>query len=122
MTTDGGWINTLFAAIDAQDAAGFASFLHPQARFYFGNAPAVVGREAIQDSVARFFAALAGLSHKVETTWHNGNSVACCGEVTYRRHDGSSLTVPFADVFYLADEQICEYRIYMDVSPLFSGD
>ena len=53
-------------------------------------------------------------------TWIAPPWVACEGEVTYLRHDGSAVTVPFADVFELRGTLISIYRIYIDNSPLFS--
>jgi hypothetical protein len=40
--------------------------------------------------------------------------------VTYTRLDGSTLTVPFANVFVLKGAEIQSYRIYIDNSPLFA--
>jgi len=41
--------------------------------------------------------------------------------VTYTRHDGSVLTVPFANVFEMRGDKIAAYRIYVDNSLLFGG-
>ena len=40
------------------------------------------------------------------------------GQVTYTRHDGSQLSVPFANIFKLRDNLIEEYRIFGDFSAL----
>ena len=41
------------------------------------------------------------------------------GTVTYTRDDGGSTTLPFCNVFHLADDgRIREYRIYIDPTPL----
>jgi limonene-1,2-epoxide hydrolase len=40
--------------------------------------------------------------------------------VTYTRHDGSLISVPFANVFELRGDKITAYRIYIDNSSLFS--
>jgi limonene-1,2-epoxide hydrolase len=41
--------------------------------------------------------------------------------VTYTRHNGSSLSVPFANVFELKGDKIASYRIYIDNSALFAA-
>jgi hypothetical protein len=41
--------------------------------------------------------------------------------VTYTRHDGSILTVPFADVFLMAGDKVRDYRVYMDASALYAN-
>jgi hypothetical protein len=41
------------------------------------------------------------------------------GEVTYIRPDGTTVTVPFANIFELRGTLIAVYRIFIDNSPLF---
>lgn len=114
-------LDDLFSAIDAQDAERFAGFLTPGARFRFGSAPVVTGREAIRGAVEEFFGSIAGLEHAVDKVMRNGSTLVCVGEVTYRRHDGSRVTLPFADSFELLDGAIDDYRIYMDIAPLYAA-
>lgn len=111
----------LFAAIDANDATAFVGFLTDDAVFRFGSAPAVNGREAIQAAVDGFFATIAGCSHSVTKTLGSGSTLVCEGEVTYQRHDGTDITLPFTDVLEYEGELISQYKIYMDVGPLYAG-
>jgi len=115
-----GWAR-LFAAIDARDADAFAAFLTEDGEFRFGNAPPVVGRPAIRAAVAGFFAAIGGCRHRLIMSWTGHGSTVCEGEVTYTRLDGSTVTVPFVNVFELRSGRIRSYRIYIDNGPLFSG-
>lgn len=116
------WIRSLFASIDRRDAEAFGTFVTPDAQFRFGNAPAVHGRDAIVAAVGGFFEAIAGLRHDIDLTIRSDDHVVCRGTVTYTRHDGSQVTLPFADVFAVVGEQIADYRIYMDLAPLWAGD
>jgi ketosteroid isomerase-like protein len=111
----------LFAAIDGRDAQAFAGFLAADGEFRFGNAPPVVGRDAVRDAVAGFFGAIGGCRHRLLRAWQTEGSVACEGEVTYTRHDGSQVTLPFANVFVLRGGEIASYRIYIDNAPLFAA-
>lgn len=111
----------LFAAIDARDADAFAAFLTEDAEFRFGNAPPVVGRPAIAAYCAAFFAGLGGLTHRLESIWEVPEGVVCHGVVSYRRRDGSELTVPFANVLYLASDRVRRYLIFVDNGALFQG-
>ncbi|MHA7815978.1 MAG: nuclear transport factor 2 family protein [Pseudohaliea sp.] len=110
----------LFAAIDARDARAFAAFLTDDAEFQFGNAPPVTGREAIEAYVGTFFEALGGVSHHVEALWDSEDRLTCHGEVRYERRDGSTLTVPFANVLYLAEGRVSRYLVFIDNSALFA--
>ncbi|MEQ8514764.1 MAG: nuclear transport factor 2 family protein [Chromatocurvus sp.] len=110
----------LFKAIDARDSIRFAALLHPDAVFQFGNAPAVHGREAIREVVAGFFASIAAVEHGLVEAWQPPGALICHGTVTYTRHDGSTLTVPFANVLGLEAGVVRDYRIYVDISALYA--
>ena len=109
----------LFAAIDAKDGAAFVSYLTEDAIFRFGSAPPVQGRDAIQAAVDGFFGTIAGCSHSISNTLRQDDTLVCEGVVTYRRHDGSEIALPFTDVFEYDGGLIAHYKIYMDVGPLY---
>jgi ketosteroid isomerase-like protein len=113
------WWERVFAVVDAGDADGFVELLTPDAQFRFGNAPVIVGRPAIHAAAAAFFAAITSSRHRLLGTWNGPAGTVCEGEVTYTRHDGSVISVPFANVFELRGEKISAYRIYIDNSSLF---
>lgn len=114
-------LDGLFNAIDARDADRFVSFLTSDATFRFGSAAAVQGREPIAKAVGGFFADIAGLRHSVHTVIAENSTLVCEGDVTYTRHDGSQVTLPFADVFEITDDRIADYKIYMDINPLYAS-
>ena len=113
-------LQDLFAAIDSRDADRFVGFLTGDAVFRFGSAPPVQGRDAVRQAVEGFFGTIAGLSHELRSSLAAGKTVVCEGEVTYTRHDQSTITLPFADVFELEDGLISHYKIYMDIGPLYA--
>ena len=117
---DRAWWGRLLGVIDARDADGFVAFLTPDAEFRFGNAPAVRGREAIRAAVAGFFSVIGGCRHRLIGSWNGPGTAVCEGEVTYTRLDGSTVTIPFVNVFGLEGERVASYRIYIDNAPLFS--
>jgi ketosteroid isomerase-like protein len=110
----------VFAAIDRQDTAAFVGFLTDDAVFRFGSAPPVQGRDAIAAAVGGFFDTIADLAHRIDNSVVQGSSQFIEGEVTYTRRDGSQITLPFADVFEYEGDLIAHYKIYMDISPLYS--
>lgn len=114
-----GWLERLFRSIDEKDVDAFVNFLTPDASFRFGSAPAVQGHTAIREAVGDFFSTIAGCRHELRRTWHDDDSLVCEGTVTYRRHNGSAITLPFADVFVFCDGLIERYSIYADVNPLY---
>ncbi len=115
------WQHDLTKAIDAKDATRFAQFIAPDGVFIFANLPPVHGREAIQAFVAGFFSALKALSHQIDDSFRDGDAVIMRGRVTYTRLDGSTLSVPFCNVFKMRGELIAHYQIYIDNSALFQA-
>ena len=114
-------IGGLFRAIDARDAAAFVGYLTDDAVFRFGSASPVQGRAAVQAAVEGFFGSIAGLSHAIHKTLCDGDTLVCEGVVTYTRHDGSTIAIPFANVFEYAGDLVAEYKIYIDIAPLYAS-
>ena len=110
----------MFAAIDAKDTEAFLGYLTEDAVFRFGSAPPVQGREAIRVAVGGFFQSIAGCSHVVNRTASAGDALICEGEVTYHRHDGTDVTLPFTDVLEYTGDRIRHYKIYIDIAPLYA--
>jgi ketosteroid isomerase-like protein len=114
------WVHNLFAAIDNKDADAFVAFLTEDAVFAFGNAAPVSGRAAIRDVLVGFFGSIRALRHEVTDAWTLPEVAVAIGQVTYTRLDGSSLSVPFADVLKMRRELVSEYLIYVDASRLYA--
>lgn len=113
-------IHALFAAIDARDPAAFSRFIDPDCVFRFGNQPAVSGRAAITEYVTGFFASIQALRHELVELIETPQASICHGFVTYTRHDGSTLRVPFCNVFKPGRAGIGEYLIFADNSTLYT--
>jgi limonene-1,2-epoxide hydrolase len=111
----------LFKSIDRKDTATFLSYITEDATFRFGSAPAVQGHEAIRAAVDGFFGSIAGSQHRILNTLSDDSTQVCEGEVTYTRHDNSELTLPFTNVFEIADDRVSHYKIYIDIAPLYAG-
>ena len=113
-------LRRVFTAIDAMDTPTFVSCLTDDGAFRFGSAPAVHGSNAIAEAVDGFFSTIAGLRHRITRTMADDDALFDEGTVTYTRHDGSEITLPFADVFELDAGRIRDYRIYADIGPLYA--
>ena len=113
------WMEALFAAIDAKDTKTFLTFLSEDAVFRFGNAEPISGRAAIGTAVDAFFASIHSSNHALANAWSAPEASVCHGTVTYRRHDHSYVTVPFANALYIdSDGKINQYLIHIDLAPL----
>ena len=98
----------MFAAIDAKDGAAFVAYLTEDAIFRFGSA------------VEGFFTTIAGCRHTIFQSLRQGDTLVCEGEVAYQRHDGREVILPFTDVLEHSGDLISQYKIYIDISPLYA--
>ena len=114
----GDWLEAIFAAVDGKNVAGFTAFLHPDVRFRFGNMPVVEGLNAVSEFVGGFFASVEAAQHRIDAHWPIDGGIVCHGWVTYTRLDGSSLTVPFSNIFLFNGEAVGTYLIFADLSGL----
>ena len=112
-------IQYLFNAIDNFDTRSFASYLDENAQFRFANIPVVSGKNNIFDFVAGFFQGIKAISHKNLEIWELDKVRFVNGNVTYTRHDNSTLSVDFSNTFKLNGDKIRDYRIFIDNSELF---
>ena len=108
----------LFDDIDSMEPDRFADHLAEDVRFRFGNADPVHGRTAVRDVWALFCQSIDGVTHNVIEQWEQGDAVIVEADVTYRRHDSSTVTVPVVTIYRAKGELIDDYRIFMDVTPL----
>lgn len=113
-------LDELFASIDAMDTASFLTKLTPNAEFRFATEPPVRNRISIGEAVNAFYSTIAGLHHELTNTIADDRTVACEGIVTYTRHDKTTVTLPFVNIFEFDDDLIDAYRIYIDIGPLYA--
>ena len=114
-------IQALFKAIDCKDALTFSDFLSSDVSFRFGNADPILGREPVKAMVQGFFDSIQALQHELVGILRDGQAIIGRGKVTYTRHDGSQLRVPFMNYFGVRNGLIQDYQIYMDASALYSA-
>ena len=110
----------LFADIDSMDPDAFARHLAEDVSFRFGNSDPVIGRDAVRDTWAGFCEGIDGVSHEVIAQWDEAPATIVESTVTYTRKDGSTISLPVVTIYRGEGEEIEDYRIFMDVAPLFA--
>ena len=125
MTSTLRYVADLFDAVDALDAAAFAERFAQDGTFRFGNAPAVVGRKQIEESVAGFFSTIAGLKHEIlgvwSGEWEGGAVTSVETTVTYRRKDTTVTdAIPVTSTLRMRANLIADFRVFADISPVFA--
>jgi ketosteroid isomerase-like protein len=110
----------VFGRGEAFDSEGFASMFSEKPMYQFGNFDPCLTREAIRQSVANFFSAVSALYHDIRNIWEVGDAVFVEMDVMYWRNDGTTLTLPCADIFRFEGDKLVELRIFMDPNPLMT--
>lgn len=103
------------------DERRFGEFFADDARLVFGNADPLIGRGDIVAGIGGFFTTIAGLHHELVNTWTVGSDTIAEISVTYRRCDGEQVTLPAALIYHCnADAKIDDYRIFVDLAPVYT--
>ncbi len=113
-------IDELMKSIDAKDTIAFLSFLTDDCTFTFGNADPVVGKQAIFQAVDNFFNSIASLHHSIIDFCQQSDRIIFHGEVIYKRHNNTELTVKYCNYLYMNGELISSYNIFADISQLYN--
>jgi hypothetical protein len=119
------YVAHLFDAVDSLNATAFAERFAEDGTFRFGNAPAVVGRQQIAESVAGFFSTIGGLQHQIVGVWSGGWEGGAVTSVettvTYRRTDATVTdALPVTSTLRMRGDLIADFRVFADISPVFA--
>ncbi len=110
----------LFDDIDSMEPDRFAAHLSDDVSFRFGNADTVHGRDAVREVWAGFCETVDGVSHAIVEQFESGEAVIAESDVTYTKKDGSTVTVPVVTIYRASGELIDDYRVFIDLAPLFA--
>jgi limonene-1,2-epoxide hydrolase len=110
----------LFGAIDAMDVDGLVAHLADDVRFRFGNGAPVTGHEGVRTAVDGFFATIGGLHHELLAQCSDGNTTFLETAVTYTRLDGAEVTLPVVSVLRFDGRLITDYRVHVDLAPVYA--
>jgi ketosteroid isomerase-like protein len=110
----------LFEDIDSMEPDRFAAHLADDVSFRFGNADAVHGRDAVRDVWAGFCETVDGVRHEIVEQFESGDATIAESNVTYTKKDGAQVTVPVVTIYRSGGELIDDYRVFIDLAPLFA--
>jgi ketosteroid isomerase-like protein len=110
----------IFAAFDAKDVPALSALMTDDVRLRLGNAEVVEGKSAFAEAVHAFYASVAGFRHDVINAWSDRDALIVELEVHYTRLDGGQVTLPCCNVFRLRDGSVADYRVYIDITPVYA--
>lgn len=120
------YIKDYFKSVDAEDAAAIASYFTVDGSFRFGNGPAAVGRQVIEQANVDFFGMIGGLHHDIvgiwQSTYDEGNIIFIELAVTYTRKNGTQTdALPVVSQVRMKGDKMHDFRIFGDITPVFEG-
>jgi limonene-1,2-epoxide hydrolase len=111
----------LFDDIDSMEPDRFAAHLAANVTMRFGNAEPIHGRASAREAWHGFCETVKGVKHELLEQWTVGSATIVEANVTYTRLDDSQITVPVVTIYRESEGAIDDYRIYIDLAPLFAG-
>lgn len=117
------WVHDYFKTVDTLDADAIAAYFTDDGKFRFSNQPPAVGKQAVRDSLAQFFDTIEAMHHEKAGLWlgDDGNSAVWETDVTYTRKDGTQVTLPCASILRSRADKIYDFRMNMDISPVYKN-
>ncbi len=111
-------VREMCAAVDAGDAAAFASWFAEDATYVFANNEPLTGRAAITAATAGAAGALPWVRHVVDQVALVGeDQLFCRFTIETESPAGKPLALPCVTVMWLAGEQVVDYRVHLDLTP-----
>jgi ketosteroid isomerase-like protein len=112
----------ILAAVDRGDVDALCRHVTDDIRFQFGNAEVTTGISAFEAASRAFFQSIAAIRHELLDLWEvDGGTVIAAMTVHYERLDGQKLSLPCCNLFSTRDGRVHDYRVYMDINPVFAA-
>jgi ketosteroid isomerase-like protein len=121
-TTAAQVVGEILAAVDSGDVDALCRRVIDDVRFQFGNAEVTTGISAFEAASRAFFQSIAAIRHELLDLWEvEGGTVIAAMTVHYERLDGEKLSLPCCNLFSTRDGRVHDYRVYMDINPVFAA-
>ena len=116
-------IRQMYAASDSGNVEGLLERLSDEIVLVFGNSEPVHGKEAVKSTASQVTTRLKGVRHEIHDIWHaaeDADVLVARMTVHYTRLDGTIVSLPCCNVYRMNGDLIVDYRVYMDVNPVFA--
>ncbi len=87
--------------------------------YRFANTPETVGQSALLESAkASHIDQILSTCFEVKSLWDMGDTIICQMEAVVTHRDGRILRLPCCDVIHLRGDLFCDFKVYIDPTPL----
>jgi ketosteroid isomerase-like protein len=112
-------VRGVFAALDAMDPIAVTAQMTDDVRMRLGNADIVEGKARFLEATEAFMASIEAIRHEIASMWSVDDVVIAEMDVHYERLD-RRVTLPCCNVFRVRDGLVSEYRVYLDIGPVYA--
>jgi limonene-1,2-epoxide hydrolase len=113
-------VHRIFATADQLKLDEWIVYFVEDARFQFGNAKPITGHDAIRSTMAQFFSAIKAMHHDFDGMYQQDDVVIAEANVMFTRLDDKVVHIPAVTIFRMQGNLIQDFRLYMDVTPVFA--
>ena len=114
-------VRAIIEATDAADVNWVSDLVTDDIRLQFGSTEPTVGKQVLIDGAVAFNASIASIRHDINALWTVEPDVVVTEMmVHYERLDGQGVSLPCTNIFRVRDGKIADYRVYMDIAPVFA--
>jgi len=113
-------VRGVFAALDAQDPAAVTARMTDDVRMRLGNTDLIEGKAKFREATAAFVASITAIRHEITSMWSVDDVVIAEMHVHYERLDGRKVTLPVCNVFRVRGGLVSDYRVYLDIGPVYA--
>jgi ketosteroid isomerase-like protein len=114
-------VQEAFRCVDEMRLDDFAALFTPDGTMTFGNGQPTVGPDAVRKALGDFYQLLQGVRHELEGAWIVDDVSINEAVVHYTLKDGALVSVPVTSILRWAGGHVRDWRIYMDVAPVFEA-
>jgi ketosteroid isomerase-like protein len=108
-----------FAALDAKDPAAVTAQMTDDICMRLGNADFVEGKAKFLEATEAFVATIQAIGHEITSIWCFDDVVIAEMDVHCERLDGRKVTLPCCNVFRVRGGLVSDYRVYLDIGPVY---
>lgn len=98
----------------------FLAYLTPDVKWHFANSDVIIGHDAVKESLLGFWATMDSVTHHIVKSFEVDDTVIVQFDMEYRRKDGTSVHIPCCDILIFNGDLVCDFRIYIDLAPLYA--
>lgn len=114
------WYEEMFDHIDNKRMDEFLAFVTDDITLTFGNQPSATGKDQVRAALTAFWQTIEGLKHHFVNVFESSGHFIFEETVSYTRMDRHTVTVPCVTVIKFDGERARDWRIYTDLTPVFS--